>query len=95
MKKGTILGNIWDIKSEAMVVKYYGSDVPEVVLYIDDPDSVGYWLLTVDACDRVYINGWTNGEPSRWVNVEETFCYMEDTVGAILWKFNSVYQGVA
>ena len=95
MKKGTILGNIWDVKCESVIVKYYGCDIPEMVLYMDDTDSVGYWLLAVDAYDRVYISGWTNGEPSRWVNVEETLQYMTNNVGTILFNKYSVYQGIA
>lgn len=81
MKEKQILGNIWAVVCEAQLVEHYGT--LQVVLYLDDEDDGGYWILGVDEDDNVFIKSWTNGTPARWVNTE-WYESRKDTVGALL-----------
>ena len=82
MKKGDVLGGIWNTTAEAQLVKYY-EDLT-VFMYVDDPESEGYWLLTIDDNDNVVLDEWVNGTPNNWVGTTESYGYYgyrRDTVG--------------
>lgn len=92
MQKGTILGNIWEVEAEADFIRYYDNDV--IVMYVDDPETEGYWLVWVDDNDNVVISEWVNGQPRNWVATNEYYAYRRDTIGALLfWKNQMISKG--
>lgn len=93
MKKGTILGNIWEVQAEADFIRYYEEDM--VVFYVDDPETEGYWLISVDDNDNVVISEWVNGEPQNWVQTTEYYDYRRGSVGELLFWKNQICQGIA